>query len=115
LDQSKWELLFKGVRSGDAVWLKIAWELRPALDTHPGEEMLGAVSTVFDKNPMGALRILLPSYGAEAICSQDEEGSAIDRRRAERRMVLLKLQPASPECQACLGVVERILESDGAR
>ena len=92
----------------------MAADLRPALDTHPGEEMLGAVSTVLDANPAGAVQILLPRYGAEVVCGQDEEGSAIDRSRAERRALLLKGQPASPELQACLRVVRRILESGGA-
>ena len=113
-DDANWELVLKGVRSGDAAWLSVAADLRPALDTHPGEEMFGAVSTVLDKDPTGALRILLPSYGAEVVCGQDEQGSAVDRLRAERRALLLKGLPAAPERQACLGVVRRILESGGA-
>ena len=114
-NDAKWEFVLKGVRSGDATWLSVASDLRPALDTHPGEEMIGAVSTVLEKNPTGALRNLLPSYGAQVVCGEDEEGSAIDRLHAERRAQLLKALPASPERQACLADVRRILESGGAR
>lgn len=88
-DDDKWECVLEGVRSGDGTWLRVASDLYPALDTHPGEEMLGAVSTAFDKNPRGVLRILLPSYGAQAVCGEDEEGSVIDRLHAERRAQLL--------------------------
>jgi len=109
-DDARWEVALKGVRSGDAAWLSVAADLRPALDTHPGEEMLGAVSTVLETNPVGAVQILLPRYGAEVVCGQDEEGLAIDRPRAERRVLLLERQPAAPELQACLTVVRHILE-----
>jgi hypothetical protein len=72
------------------------------------------VSTVLDTNPAGAVQILLPRYGAEVVCGQDEEGFPVDRPRAERRALLLKGQPAAPELQACISVVRRILESGGA-
>ncbi len=108
-DDDKWELVLKGVRSGDETWLRVASDLYPALDTHPGEEMLGAVSTAFDKNPGGALRILLPSYGSQVVCREDEEGSVIDRLHAERRAKLLEGLPASPEREACLTVIRQIL------
>jgi hypothetical protein len=113
-EEARWEVVLKGVRSGEAPWLSVAADLRPALDTHPGEEMLGAVSTVLDTNPEGAVQILLPHYGADVVCGQDEEGLAIDRARAKRRTLLLKGQPATPELQACLSVVGHILESGGA-
>jgi hypothetical protein len=112
-DDAAWEVVLNGVRSGDSAWLSVASDLKPALDSHPSEEMDGAVSTVLDKNPSGALRILVPSYGAKIVCGEDEEGSVIDRLHAERRALLLKALPASPERQACLSVVGRVLESAG--
>jgi hypothetical protein len=112
-DDDKWELVLKGVRSGDETWLQVALDLYPALDTHPGEEMLGAVATAFDKNPSGAVRILLPTYGAQVVCGEDEEGSGIDRLHAERRAQLVEGLTASPERAACLTVIRQILGKSG--
>ena len=116
-DDAAWEVVLNGVRSGDSAWLSVASDLLPVLDTHPGEEMIGAVSTALDKNPSDALRILLPSYGAKIVCGQDEEGLVINRLHAERRALLLKAPPASaePNAQACLSVVGQVLESAGPR
>ncbi len=108
-DDDKWEYVLKGAQSGDDTWLKVASDLRSALDTHPGEEMLGAVSTAFDKNPNGAVRILLPSYGAQIVCGDDEKGSIINHQQAQRRANLLEGLPASPEREACIGVIRKIL------
>lgn len=113
-DDAKWETVLNGVRSGDSRWLRVAADLQPALDTHPGEEMAGALVNVLDKNPTGALQVLLPGYGAEVVCGEDEGGAAIDPIHAGRRAQLLRTQPESPERRACLTVVMRVIRSGRA-
>jgi hypothetical protein len=85
-----WEVVLKGVKSGSPVWLRPASDLYPALDTHPGEEMVEAVSTVFETNPSGAINILVPVYGADVVCGQREEGETIAPVTAEERSRVLK-------------------------
>jgi hypothetical protein len=112
-DETRWEVVLAGVRSGAPVWLRVAADLRPALDTHPGEEMLGAVSGVLDTNPLGAVRILLPGYGPDIVCGRDEEGLTIDRSRAERRERLLH-DLGVAELGPCLEAVRRAQRSGAA-
>jgi hypothetical protein len=107
-DDAIWEVVTNGVRSGDVEWLRVAKDLSPVLDTHPGEEMAEAVATVLRKNPAGAVGILLQDYGAEWVCGWD-----IDANQARQRIELLKGLPASAERDACLGVVTRIAGSGG--
>jgi hypothetical protein len=92
-DDSRWETVLHGVASGDSSWLRVASDLEPALDTHPGEEMIGAVSQAFDKNPFGALTILLPRYGEGIVCGQEADGGAISRDKAHQRLHLLETLP----------------------
>ena len=114
-DDGRWSIVLTGVRSGELAWLRVAAALRPALDTHPGEEMLGAVATVLDRNPSDALRLLLPSFGAEAVCGVDEEGLPLEGSRAEHRVSLLEGQPSSAERQACLAILERLVREGTSR
>ena len=85
-DDSRWEVVLTGVETGQVAWLRVAADLRPALDTHPGEQMLGAVARVLDVNPLGAIETLLPIYGPDVVCGQDEEGTPLTGPRAERRI-----------------------------
>jgi hypothetical protein len=101
-DYASWEFVLKGVRSGDTAWLKVASGLRPALATHQGEEMIGAVSTVLDQNAIGALQILLPLYGPGIICGYEEEKGVIDQLHAERRALLLKGYRLRPNARHAL-------------
>jgi hypothetical protein len=114
-DDDLWEVVLVGVRSGDSAWLRVAVDLRPSLDTHPGEEMLGAVSSVLDKNPIGALDMLLPLYGPSIVCAEDDEGAPISRVRAKERVQLLERMGKNQErkelLEACLGVLWGILAS----
>jgi hypothetical protein len=113
-DDAKWRVVLQGVRSGDPVWLGVAAALEPALDTHPGEEMLGAVSNVLDRNPRNAIELLLPTYGPEIVCGTDTEGAALNRLDAERRISALASVPSSPGKAACLNVLRRIGKGDRA-
>jgi len=54
------------------------------------------------------VQILLPHYGAEVVCGQDEEGRTIDWARAEHRAGLLE-NSAVPEAGPCLAVIRQIL------
>jgi hypothetical protein len=110
-DDSRWAKVLDGVASGDPSWLHVAADLEPALDTHPGEEMIEAVSRAFDRNPVGALTILLPRYGEGIVCAHDEEGGFISPDRAHKRMNMLeRLSPnavdglAFQRCTAALTV-----------
>jgi hypothetical protein len=85
-----WEVVLKGVKSGSSVWLRVAVDLYPALDTHPGEEMVEAVSTVIDTNPAGAIDTLVPIYGADIVCGQRGEEQTITPAVAEGRLGILK-------------------------
>jgi len=110
-DDAKWEVVLRGVRSGEPAWLHVAVDLKPALDTHPGEEMLGAVSTVVDTNPLGAVQILVPQYGAELVCGQGEDGLAIDQNRAERRVRLVQTV-GGPQREGCLKILRRLFKNE---
>jgi hypothetical protein len=92
-DDGRWDSVLAGVRSADPLWLRVAVDLRPVLDTHPGEEMVAAVSGVLDKNPAGAIAILLPAYGVGVVCGQDDEGDVIAHETAEKRLRLLQRLP----------------------
>jgi len=109
-DDAKWEVVLRGVRSAEPAWLRVAADLRPALDTHPGEEMLEAVSAVVDTNPRGALEVLVPQYGAELVCGQAEDGRAIDRSRAERRAHLVETV-GGPKREDCLKILRQIFKN----
>jgi hypothetical protein len=89
-DDERWTTVVSGVRSGEADWLRIAARLHGVLDTHPGEQMLEAVAVAFDKNPDGAIRILVPAYGPEIVCAQTSEGEPLTPSQANRRMELLR-------------------------
>jgi hypothetical protein len=113
-DDARWEVVLEGVRSADVRWLQVAADLRPALDTHPGEEMLSAVSSVLELNPDDAIQLLIPAYGADLICAEDEYGASLPTAVAERRVRLLEHRAASPAAQECIAAVKRILGSGGA-
>jgi hypothetical protein len=110
----QWDAVLAGVKSGDAVWLYVAVDLYPALDTHPGEEMFGAVSTVVDKNPKGAVDVLLPTYGPAIVCGEQEEGQPINHATAERRVQLLAQIATSVKdkkaLEACLMTLKNNLQ-----
>lgn len=84
-----WDTVLNGVKSTDSIWLHVAVDLYPSLDTHPGEEMDGAVATVIDKNPKRAISILLPTYGAETVCGHKEDWEPITSIEAKKRLQLL--------------------------
>jgi hypothetical protein len=79
-DDDRSSIVLNGVRTGNSAWLSVASGLRPTLDTHPGEEMLEAVSTVFDTNPAGALHILVPNRGLRSA----NRALSVSREDAER-------------------------------
>jgi hypothetical protein len=114
-DDDRWSIVLAGVRSGDLQWLRVAAALRPALDTHPGEEMLGAVATMFEENPSDAVGVLLPAYGADPVCGVDEEGLPLDVSRAQQRIAILKRQRTSVGLQACLNILSRLAEEGTSR
>jgi hypothetical protein len=113
-DSARWEVVLEGVRSADVRWLEVAADLRSALDTHPGEEMLSAVSSVLELNPHDAIQLLIPSYGADLVCAQDEDGGPVSAAVAKRRVRLLEDRVASPTARQCLAAVKRILGSEEA-
>jgi len=81
-DDDAWDKVTSGVRRGSREWLVVAADLRPALDTHPGEEMHDAVAVAIDANPAEAVGILIGAYGAEAVCGSTADGEAIPRQRS---------------------------------
>jgi hypothetical protein len=85
-DEGKWSSIVEGVRGGNSVWLKVAVALRPALDTHPGEEMLEAVTGVIDRNPDGAIRLLIPAYGPDLVCALGADGGPVSAETAQTRL-----------------------------
>ena len=85
-EEDRWDIVLKGVRSGERKWILLAADFKPVLDTHPGEEMLGAVSQVLDKNPQDAIRLLVPVYGAEIVCGEEEDGEPLNFNHATTRM-----------------------------
>jgi hypothetical protein len=107
-DDERWEIVVAGVKSGEPKWLRVAIDLKPVLDTHPGEEMLEAVASAFEGNPRNAIRILIPVYGAPIVCGLDENGPVSAQRAAQRLRLLESLrmqQAASPEVEACAAVL----------
>ncbi len=88
-EDDRWEVVLRGVKSGESIWLRVAADLKPALDTHPGEEMIGAVSIALDKNPESALKLLVPVYGAQLICGEEMDGSPLTPDHAKARRLLL--------------------------
>jgi hypothetical protein len=112
-DEDRWEVILRGVRSGDPAWLGVAADLRVALDTHPGEEMLGAVSVAIEANPAGAIQILLPQYGPDVVCGQDEDGQPIGAGQAERRIRLLE-KAGVMNSGACLATMRKVVKNESA-
>ena len=113
-DDDRWAEVLQGVRSGDLAWLHAAVALQPALDTHPGEEMLEAIVTVLDVNPSGAVSVLLPVYGVSLVCAQDEDGAPLGEARAgQRRQLLDGLRNAADvNVAACRAAISHLV---GAR
>ena len=108
-DDDRWEIVLAGVRSGTPIWLRVAVDIYPALDTHPGEEMLGAVSSVIDKNTVGAIDILVPTYGANIVCGEQEEGEPINKVVAEKRILLLATAESHVKKSASLEACRRVI------
>lgn len=113
-DESRWEVVLAGVRSGRAEWLHVASALYPSLDTHPGEEMLGAVGSVFEANSAGALQVLLPRYGAEVVCSTDSEGAPLPVERATGRLRALRelsvAEVSKERVESCSNAIEKVIQ-----
>lgn len=111
-----WEIVLKGVKSGSSVWLHVAADLYPALDTHPGEEMDEVVSTVIETNPADAIDILVPVYGADLVCGQQEE-QPISPSLAEKRLNVLKsiesIVPNRKAFESCRQVLKNSLQLSG--
>ena len=99
-----WETILAGVKSGEWHWLRVAVDLRPALDTHPGEQMLDAVASVIDVNPSGAIHWLLPAYGPQLVCGEVEAGVRVAGPRAQRRKALVE-KVEDTGTAACLEVL----------
>jgi hypothetical protein len=107
----RWAVVLRGVRSGDPAWLHVAADLSPALDTHPGEEMLAAVSVAFDANPGGALAILVPTFGANMVCGRDETGAHLASEKAKERLETLMKgnQVLSADAASCARAISQSL------
>jgi hypothetical protein len=99
-----WETILAGVKSGEWHWLRVAVDLRPALDTHPGEQMVDAVASVIDVNPSGAIHWLLPAYGPELVCGEEQAGARVTGPRAQRRKALVE-KVEDTGSAACLEVL----------
>jgi hypothetical protein len=99
-----------GRGTGAPDWLIVAADLQPALDAHPAEEMKDAVAVVMDANPVGALEILLPRYGAEAVCATQQEGEPIERAKAEARLRVLERLSQTPQVEECTRALSGRLE-----
>lgn len=106
-----WDVVLAGVKSGSPVWLHVAAELYPALDTHPGEEMYEAVSTVIERNPVGAISILVPVYGADLVCGKGEEWQSISQAIAEKRLQTLTHIESAVSNKKALEACRKVLRS----
>ncbi len=105
-----WDAVLRGVRAGDRPWLILAADMRPALDTHPAEEMVGAVAAAWRASPQGALSMLLPAYGPDLVCGGIGSEEPIGASEAEKR--LQDLRHANLDTwsrQKCLDVLVRIV------
>jgi len=115
--EARWAAVVNGVRAGRPEWLTIAVDLRSALDTHPGEEMLEAVADAFDANPDAAIRILVPAYGPETVCAPlgGHEPATVSHARA--RLERLRSSTAANEhaALACAGALSRFVSDDFKR
>lgn len=113
VDDTAWEFITARVRAGDPVWLHFANDFKPFLDTHPGEEMMDAVSNAIDANPKGALSILLPTYGARTVCAENWEGEARKKEDYLRRINHLKQIPEGEiekrSIEACTEEINKVL------
>jgi hypothetical protein len=103
--QEVWDAIVAGVRSGEWRWLRVAVDLQPALDTHPGEEMADAITSVIDVNANGAIQWLLPAYGAELVCGEEGAGVRVSGPRRQRRKALVE-KVNDPGAAACLEVLQ---------
>jgi hypothetical protein len=101
-----WDSIVAGVRSGEWRWLRVAVDLQPALDTHPGEEMVDAITSVIDANPHGAIQWLLPAYGAELVCGEEGAGVRVAGPRRQRRKALVEKVTDTAGTAACLEVLQ---------
>jgi len=112
-DDDRWATVLAGVSSGDASWLHVAVDLEPALDTHPGEEMEGAVSEALDRNPVGALTILLPQFDMHVVCGQEKDGRVLSSDRARKRLLLLRTLSTrvvdTHRLEGCIGIINAAL------
>ena len=115
-DDKSWEFVTSRVKSGDPVWLHFANDFKPFLDTHPGEEMMDAVSRAIDSNPKGALSVLLPTYGAKTVCAENWEGEALTKDDFLGRLKRLKEIPEGEiekrDIDACAKEINTILMGD---
>lgn len=109
-----WDIVLTGVKTGNKKWLRVAVALFPALDIHPGEEMISAVSTVIDKNPSGAIDVLIPIYGPDIVCGYQDEEEPVTLLTAERRLNLLSRIESSIKnvkaLEGCRQVIKKNLQ-----
>ena len=110
----RWDVVLAGVKTGDPSWLRVAAELYPALDTHPGEEMLHAVSSVVERNPATAVSLLVPIYGVGVVCGEDGIDDFLTPAAAEKRLKGLQEYAqrveATPELSACIQAAEEVMK-----
>ena len=110
----RWDVVLAGVKTADPSWLRVAAELYPALDTHPGEEMLHAVSSVVERNPATALSLLQPIYGVGVVCGGDGIDDFLTPAVAEKRLKALQQYAqrveATPELSACIQAAEEVMK-----
>jgi hypothetical protein len=79
--------------------------------------MISAVSTVLDRNPGGAIAVLLPVYGPDFVCGQQQEWEPVTSATAERRLLLLSQIESSTDnkqaLEACRIVLKNKLKLSG--
>jgi hypothetical protein len=110
-DDVRWERIVAGVETGDAAWLRAAVALYPALDTHPGEEMFAAVSTVLEIDPSGAFGTLLPRYGPEVVCGGPWGEDPMTPAKARRRLAIVRALPAEAATAEAASGCQRVAEA----
>jgi len=110
----RWDVVLTGVKTGNPLWLRVAADLYPALDTHPGEEMLHAVSMAVEQNPAAALSLLVPNYGVGAVCGGDGMDDFLTPAAAEKRLKGLQQHAqrleVTPEMSTCIQAAEEVMK-----
>jgi len=113
-DALPWDEVVRGVRSGEPRWLELAVAFKPALDTHPGEEMVTAVAAALTANPPAAVELLIPAYGADLVCAGQGSEDPVDAAGARGRLAALaSVHQTSHELALCREVLARIVGAGG--